>query len=318
MIFATLNTLVLSAVALQAAALPVTSTNTAGSECANFGEWDCDVTQTDLLQCAYGQHGDKLTWHVSGTSCNYWKEHHGLATDAPEIIPAPTEPAQQTTIEIFPTAIQTESTLETTEVAPVSTSAATTPAVQPPQTTTPAVQPPKTTTPAVQPPKTTTPVVQPPTTTASAPAPGPQPPTSSANILISGSGSGTYYYDIYNQVCPGFTHYAENQGITACEPSVGYQTLAQRNNNNIVAIAVDQLSANKAGLCGKRVVVKYNGEEVEGNFVVWDACVACTGGVKIDFSLGALQKIEPNACHMGVVPGMSWEVTDEQVIPYVA
>ncbi|KAJ3064724.1 hypothetical protein HDU98_011891 [Podochytrium sp. JEL0797] len=167
---------------------------------------------------------------------------------------------------------------------------------------------------------TTQHVPPPPQTTA--PAPEPQPDgnsgSSSANVLLSGSGSGTYYYDIHNQVCPGFTHYAENQGITACEPSTGYQTLSQRNNNHIVALAVDQISANKAGLCGKRVVVKYNGQEVEGNFVVWDSCVACTGGVKIDFSLGALEKIEPMACHMGVVPGMSWEVTDEQVIPWRA
>ncbi|KAJ3066051.1 hypothetical protein HDU98_010616 [Podochytrium sp. JEL0797] len=306
MMFSTLNSLVLSAVALHAAALPATSSNTAGSECATFGEWTCDVTETELLQCAYGQHGDSLTWHVGGTSCNYWKEHNGLDTAEPAITPASTTTTSSTPVSETPA--QTDSTHETTPVATVPTSAATTPTVQPPQTTTPAVQPPK----------TTTPVVQPPTTTAPAPAPGPQPPTSSANILISGSGSGTYYYDIYNQVCPGFTHYAENQGITACEPSTGYQTLAQRNNNNIVAIAVDQLSANKAGLCGKRVVVKYNGEEVEGNFVVWDACVACTGGVKIDFSLGALEKIEPAACHMGVVPGFSWEVTDEQVIPWRA
>ncbi|KAJ3076634.1 hypothetical protein HDU98_001643 [Podochytrium sp. JEL0797] len=300
MIFSTLNSLVLSAVALQAAALPATSTNTAGSECATFGEWACDVTETELLQCAYGQAGHTLNWHVSGTSCNYWKEYHGLATA--ETVEASTTTTTSTQVSEAP--VQTAPTQGTTAVAPVPTSTATTPVVEQPKTTT---------TPAVEPPKTTTPAVQPPTTTAP-----PQPPTSSANILISGSGSGTYYYDIYNQVCPGFTHYAENQGITACEPSTGYQTLAQRNNNNIVAIAVDQLSANKAGLCGKRVVVKYNGEEVEGTFVVWDACVACTGGVKIDFSLGALEKIEPAACHMGVVPGMSWEVTDEQVIPYVA
>ncbi|KAJ3119391.1 hypothetical protein HK100_000337 [Physocladia obscura] len=141
--------------------------------------------------------------------------------------------------------------------------------------------------------------------------------TSPANILISGSGSGTYYYDITGRTCNGAPPYPEDNGYTFCEPDSGYETLTQRGDNYIVALALDQMQANKAGLCGKQVIVKYNGNVVPGNFVVWDACQACTGGVRLDFSVTALLSINSNACQLGVVPGVSWEVTTTQVIPYV-
>ncbi|KAJ3060710.1 hypothetical protein HDU98_003365, partial [Podochytrium sp. JEL0797] len=145
---------------------------------------------------------------------------------------------------------------------------------------------------------------------------------SPANILISGSGHGSYYYDITGAGCSSQPALAsalvtEAGGYTSCEPSTGYKTLAARGDNHIVALALDQMNANKAGLCGKQVVVKYNGQVVQGNFVVWDSCEACTGGVRLDFSLGELLGINADACALGIVPGISWEVTDVQVIPYV-
>ncbi|KAJ3069543.1 hypothetical protein HDU98_007383, partial [Podochytrium sp. JEL0797] len=199
------------------------------------------------------------------------------------------------------------------------------PVPQPPSVPVPQPDSQSTVVPAPVPQPPPAPVPQPDSQTPVAPAPVPQPDTvppsgttSSANVLISGSGSGTYYYDVNNAVCPGAPLYPENQGYTSCEPSTGYQTLASRNTNFIVALAVDQMNGNKANLCGKRVVVKHNGQVVPGTFVVWDSCAACTGGVKLDFSLSALQQISSDACFLGVVPGVSWEVTDEQVIPYVA
>ncbi|KAJ3062588.1 hypothetical protein HDU98_001534, partial [Podochytrium sp. JEL0797] len=140
--------------------------------------------------------------------------------------------------------------------------------------------------------------------------------TSSSNVLISGSGDGTYYFDITGAGCADQPYLAETlvtvaQGYTSCEKYNG-MPLAARGDNNIVALAIDQMNGNKDTLCGKRVIVSYDGKVVPGTFVVWDSCVACTGGVRLDFSLGALLEIEPNTCHMGVVPGISWEVTDEQ------
>ncbi|KAJ3200973.1 hypothetical protein HDU82_008466, partial [Entophlyctis luteolus] len=85
-------------------------------------------------------------------------------------------------------------------------------------------------------------------------------------------------------------------------------------NNNIVALALDEMTGNKAELCGKRVIVYYNGVEIDATFVVWDSCLACTGGGRLDFSMSALSVINPNACALGIVPGISWKVVDEQII----
>ncbi|KAJ3211093.1 phosphomevalonate kinase [Entophlyctis luteolus] len=141
--------------------------------------------------------------------------------------------------------------------------------------------------------------------------------TSSENVLISGSGDGTYYYDYTGKTCPNQAEYPENNGYTSCEPSSGYKTLASRTNNNIVALALDQVTNHKAELCGKRVIVYHNGVEVNATFVVWDSCLACTGGVRLDFSLSALSAIDADACTLGVVPGISWKVVDEQIIEYL-
>ncbi|KAJ3064723.1 hypothetical protein HDU98_011890 [Podochytrium sp. JEL0797] len=101
MIFTKLNSIALFAASLYVSALPTgrSSGKVAESDCSNFGEWACDVTETDLLQCAYGQTGHTIAWYASGTSCNWWKEHHGFA---PPTNPAPTQPAQQTTVEALP------------------------------------------------------------------------------------------------------------------------------------------------------------------------------------------------------------------------
>ncbi|KAJ3067785.1 hypothetical protein HDU98_009023 [Podochytrium sp. JEL0797] len=146
--------------------------------------------------------------------------------------------------------------------------------------------------------------------------------SSSAKVLITGSGAGSYYYDSAGTGCANQPSLGDDLrtgaiGYTSCEPSVGYQTLLSRGNNYMVALALDEMNANKAGLCGKQVIIKYNGVVQPGNFVVWDSCPACTGGVRLDFSLGALQAIAPDVCTTGIVPGITWEVTDVQVIPYV-
>ncbi|KAJ3067783.1 hypothetical protein HDU98_009021 [Podochytrium sp. JEL0797] len=146
--------------------------------------------------------------------------------------------------------------------------------------------------------------------------------SSSAKVLISGSGDGSYYYDSAGTGCANQPSLGNDLrtgaiGYTSCEPSTGYQTLLSRGDNYMVALALDEMNANKAGLCGKQVIVKHNGVVQPGNFVVWDSCPACTGGVRLDFSLGALQAIAPDVCTTGIVSGITWEVTDVQVIPYV-
>jgi hypothetical protein len=148
-------------------------------------------------------------------------------------------------------------------------------------------------------------------------------------IIYSGTGLGTYYFDItglhnshlVGETCPhdNFPEYVENNGIAQCESHnpKNYITMKQRNNNNIVAIDSSILSRNRAGLCGKAVNIWFEGQKIDRPFVVWDGCKACFGGVKIDFSLEALVDIDSDTCHLGMVPGIRWEVTDEQEIKFV-
>nr|AAC13727.1 chitinase [Volvox carteri f. nagariensis] len=154
---------------------------------------------------------------------------------------------------------------------------------------------------------------------------GPAPQGGGSKVLYSGSGSGTYYYDL-RTTCPqnpgGFP---ENNGYPYCasyNPSAPtYKTLAQLNTNNVIAIDRNVLSANRARLCGKKVLVFKNGVPVTapngGSFFVWDGCEACVGGGRIDFSLSGLQRAASNACSLGVVPGISWQVVDEVVQQFV-
>jgi hypothetical protein len=139
--------------------------------------------------------------------------------------------------------------------------------------------------------------------------------------LYQGSGWGTFYYDVTGRSCPGFGPYAENNGYPTCtsfDPA-RYRTLAQYGTNNIVAIDASVLAADRARYCGKEIVIYRNGVRVPGGpYVVFDGCAACQGGQGIDFSLTALNNIDNgNACNDGKVPGFTWQVTTNQIIPFV-
>lgn len=144
------------------------------------------------------------------------------------------------------------------------------------------------------------------------------------SVLYSGSSSGTFYYDL-RKTCPGIPYFPENNGYPYCasyNPSgATYKTLAQLGTNNVIAIDINVLSANRARLCGKKVLVYKDGKPVSapdgGSFFVWDGCEACIGGGRLDFSLSGLQNAASNACNLGVVPGISWKVVDEVVTPFI-
>lgn len=142
------------------------------------------------------------------------------------------------------------------------------------------------------------------------------------SVLYSGSGSGTFYYDVTGRTCSGGAPYKENNGYPYCTSFVAgsdQKTVEQYGTNNIVAIDANFLSQNRDSLCGKQIHVYKDGVEVSGGpFVVFDGCEACVGGGRIDFSLSALDSIDNgNACNDGVVPGITWRVTDNQIIPFV-
>jgi hypothetical protein len=98
--------------------------------------------------------------------------------------------------------------------------------------------------------------------------------------------------------------------------------LAQEGSNNVVAIDMNVLAGNRARLCGKKVLVFKNGNQVAapdgGDFFVWDGCQACIGGGKIDFSVSGARNVDAAACTLGVIPGVSYQVVDQQVRTFVA
>jgi hypothetical protein len=141
--------------------------------------------------------------------------------------------------------------------------------------------------------------------------------TGGGSTLLTGSGSGTYYYDITNRMCNGIDTSYMNGAYTTCTGNPP-RSLGQYGNNNIVAIGVHLLNApgGRERYCGKQVRVYRNGAEVPGPFVIWDGCASC-GSTKLDFSLTALDRISGgNACQVGNVGGLSWTVTSNQIIPF--
>lgn len=140
-------------------------------------------------------------------------------------------------------------------------------------------------------------------------------------VLNTGSGGGTYYYDVTGATCNGDAPYRENQGYPKCASYdlASARTVQQFGTNNAVAIDNTLLvgADGREKYCGKQIRVFKDGVEVAGcPFFVWDGCEACLGGVRIDFSVSALRSIQENACTVGVVPGISWEVTETQVVPF--
>ncbi len=142
---------------------------------------------------------------------------------------------------------------------------------------------------------------------------------SCSKVLYRGKGFGSYYYDTSGKEC--ITKFAEVDGYTSCEsyiPGKNQITLQQRNNNYIVAIDVEKLQEHggRKKYCGKRVKVSRNGKLFDKKFVVWDGCVDCKKLKRLDFSLGALLQIDNNTCFLGIVPGLSWEITSDQIIEF--
>ena len=152
----------------------------------------------------------------------------------------------------------------------------------------------------------------------------PPAPSTPEGSLYSGSGSATYYYDV-KTTCPQHPGgYPETDGYPACAsftPGPDQQTLRQVNSNNVIAMDMNILAADRAGLCGKEVTVTHNGKVVTppdgGSFFIWDGCAACVGGVRLDFSVSGARQVQEDACWVGVIPGISWSVSNKQIKKFV-
>ncbi|KAI8474593.1 MAG: hypothetical protein J3K34DRAFT_492907 [Monoraphidium minutum] len=160
------------------------------------------------------------------------------------------------------------------------------------------------------------------------PPPPPPPATETGGLLHSSNSVGTYYYGL-TATCPQHPDgFAENDGYPKCAsnaPGPSQQTLRQIGSDNLVAVDVGLLAseAGRAKYCGKKVVItRADGSRVTppqgGDFFVWDACAACAGGAKIDFSVAGARAANPDACTLGNIPGLKVEIMDTQVKPFVA
>ncbi|KAL7008852.1 hypothetical protein EMMF5_001598 [Cystobasidiomycetes sp. EMM_F5] len=140
------------------------------------------------------------------------------------------------------------------------------------------------------------------------------------STLVSGTGDGTFYYDVNGAgTCGpvnGVYSFPETHGIAMCEPYTKYKNLAQRNSNKVVAISASAMRGNLAQWCGKEVVISYKGNTI-GGFVLWDGCASCDSTNGIDLSSTEFGNLIGAAnCGMGRVGGVSWKVTSNQLWDY--
>jgi len=138
----------------------------------------------------------------------------------------------------------------------------------------------------------------------------------------------TFYFDAAGGpgVCGpvnGITKFAESDAPAKCEPALpsAAKPLKVRG-NNVVAFNADILAGGMSKYCGKKVVVSYGGKEfTDLDLFIWDGCAECAkpGNDGLDFSSDVFADIiGKENCAKGRVPGLSWKILDEQVVPWVA
>ena len=141
------------------------------------------------------------------------------------------------------------------------------------------------------------------------------------NVIFSGTGFGTYYYDI-QQVDACDTSFATlNMGQLECSLET-VLTLDQVNLDYVVAMNRTQLSEDMDIYCGKQVIVSVNGQPSSLPLFIGDGCVRCANGSAssdtwdpngspgLDFSYTVLSELSSSACADGHID-ITWEIVDE-------
>jgi len=136
------------------------------------------------------------------------------------------------------------------------------------------------------------------------------------STISSGSGFGTYYYDIEQVQTCGTDFSAQNTGVVEC----GSSSLDQINSNYLVAMSHTQLAGDMTKYCGKKVIVSVNGVASSLPLFIGDGCVRCASGssgvwdpnasIGLDFSYSVLSELSSDACSDGHIP-ISWDIIDE-------
>lgn len=148
--------------------------------------------------------------------------------------------------------------------------------------------------------------------------------TSAHESIFSGTGFGTYYYDVKQVEACHTSFAAPNAGALECEPET-LLSLDHVGSNYVVAMNHSQLVLDMAKYCGKRVAVTVNGKQSDLPLFIGDGCLRCAGGSAssdvwnwdgapgLDFSYSVLEELSGGAaCTDGHVP-ISWEILDDTV-----
>lgn len=143
------------------------------------------------------------------------------------------------------------------------------------------------------------------------------------STLFSGSGFGTYYYDMEQVKACGTDFEYQNMGVVRCSPQAGL-TLNDLNSNYIVAMNNTQLSADLS-LCGKRVIVSVDGQPSDLPLFIGDGCQRCgtgsatddtwdaNGAPGLDFSYSVLTELSGTAACADGHSAITWEIVDETI-----
>ncbi|CRG89366.1 hypothetical protein PISL3812_06402 [Talaromyces islandicus] len=142
-----------------------------------------------------------------------------------------------------------------------------------------------------------------------------------ADSIFSGTGFGTYYYDIDSPSACSTDFSVANTGQVECSLTQVY-TLEDVNSEYLVAMNHSQLITDMGKYCGKKVQVTVNGVKSDLPLFIGDGCERCSQGTPdqdtwspsgapgLDFSYSVLEKLSSDACTDGHID-ISWEIVDE-------
>lgn len=146
------------------------------------------------------------------------------------------------------------------------------------------------------------------------------------STIYSGTGFGTYYYDIEQIEACGADFEFQNLGYVECSLLTPL-SLNQVDSNYIVAMNHTQLVGDMALYCGKRVIVSVNGIPSSLPLFIGDGCERCgtgsssntiwnpTGAPGLDFSYSVLSELSASACDAGHI-SISWEIVDDTLYDF--
>lgn len=147
------------------------------------------------------------------------------------------------------------------------------------------------------------------------------------NIIYSGTGFGTYYYDIQQPyLLDGTDFTSQNKGNVTCSGSP--LSLDQIQSNYLVAMNNTQLAEDRNLYCGKQVIVEVNGVAHDLPLFIGDGCLRCAEGPAsstvwnpqaapgLDFSYSVLSELSSDAYNAGHVE-ISWQILDQAVYDFI-